>query len=262
MTEQNIGFLKHAQKYEKSMKDIGEQTLCAVDAQYGTGFPEYRNGREPLVYHNGYHARVVGKGALHLASELGLDSTLQRLAETAGYAHDILQGKSHEKRSAEWVEKQFRTHGLPKAYAHMAGLAIRGTEPIFVNGMVAGQVATRQSYHSVQAENLALAVASADLGSLYTPSGPLEAHDLYREIHRHARPPMDEDFVDFQRRQVQMLNNYQYPLAVANQVLATHRPQVQAYSEQLLDQLEKGNIEDWQQLRARDEAFYRKHHRH
>lgn len=257
MSEFQFGFLESAQK--TALGEIEEQTLRAVDAQYSTGYPEYQGCREPWLYHNGYHARSVGRGALRIACAIGLSTDVARIGEIAGYAHDIYQGKGHESQSAEWLEDQLRQKGLSKPVAHMAGLAVRGTQPLFADGVIVGQVATRQGYPSHEAEQIGLAVASADLGTLYAPEGPLLARDLYREIYGEQNPAIDAKLLAFQEGQMKLLDNYSYPLPQAERLLATHRPQVMRYSQQVLDQLERGDIESWEQLRAQDKAFYHQH---
>lgn len=257
MSEFQFGFLESAQK--TALGEIEEQALRAVDARYGTGYPEYQGCGEPWLYHNGHHARSVGRGALRVARAVGSSPDVARIGEIAGYAHDIYQGKGHESQSAEWLEGQLRRKGLSKSVAHMAGLAIRGTQPLFANGVIVGQMATRQQYPSHEAEQVGLAVASADLGTLYAPEGPLLSHDIYREIHGEQDPAIDARLLAFQEGQMKLLDNYSYPLPQAEQLLATHRPEVMRYSRQVLDQLERGDIESWQQLRTQDEAFYRQH---
>lgn len=259
MSEFSFGSLKDTQK--TALGEIEKQTLSTVDARYSTGYPGYCGGArgEAWLYHNGYHARSVGRGALRVARAVGLSPDSARIGEIAGYAHDIYQGKGHEGQSAEWLEDQLRGNGLSKPVARMAGLAIRGTEPLFAGGSIVGQMATRQQYPSYEAERIALAVASADLGTLYAPQGPMLAHDLYREIHSEQNPAIDARLLAFQEGQMKLLDGYSYPLPQAERLFATHRPQVMRYSEQVLSQLGRGDIENWQQLRTQDEAFYRQY---
>jgi hypothetical protein len=258
VSELNFGFINDTQK--TALEEIESHTLYTVDGKYSTGYPNYQGcSGEAWLYHNGYHARSVGKGALEVLRALGASPDTARIGELAGYAHDIYQGNGHEGQSAEWLEAQLRQKGLPKPVAQMAGLAIRGTKPLFADGVIVGQMATRQRYPSHEAKQVGLAVASADLGTLYAPEGPMLAHDLYREIHSDVDPAIDESLLTFQKQQMELLAGYLYPLPQAEKVFATHRPQVMQYSEYVLDQLERGDIENWQQLRRQDEAFYRKH---
>jgi hypothetical protein len=255
VSEFQFGFINDTQK--TALGEIEKQTLRIVDERYSTGYPEYRSCSEAWLYHNGYHARSVGKGALRVLRALDASPATARIGELAGYAHDIYQGKGHEDQSAEWLEAQLRHKGLPKSVAQMAGLAIRGTEPLFAGGVIVGQMATRQQYPSHEAEQVGLAVASADLGTLYAPEGPMLSHDIYREMHGEVDPAIDEKLFTFQKGQMKLLDSYSYPLPQAETIFATHRPQVMQYSEHVLGQLERGDIESWQQLRAQDEAFYR-----
>lgn len=258
MSEFQFGSFQDTQK--TALEEIENDTLDTVDRKYSTGYPQYRGcSGEGLLYHNGRHARSVGHGALRVAMAIDVSPEAAKIGEVAGYAHDIYQGKGHEMRSRRWLEDQFRKKGLPQPLAQMAGLAITGTEPIFSGGVISGQMATKQRYASREAKQVALAVASADLGSLYMPEGPLLAHDLYREIHAEQDPAIDDRLLEFQQTQVKMLESYSYPLAQATKVLATHKSQVMKYSHKLLRQLERGDIDTWQQLRAQDEAFYRQY---
>lgn len=257
MSEHKFGLLKATQK--TALEQIEHQTLREVDKKYTTGYPDYRGCGEGLLYHNGYHARSVGRGALRMAQILELAPDIARVGEIAGYAHDFYQGRGHEQRSADWLEKQLRDEKLPAPMAQMASLAIKGTEPIFADGIIVGQAATRQHYPSREAEQIALSVASADLSVLCRPVGPLMAHDLYRELRQETNPAIDEKLSAFQQKQMLMLDSYAYPLPQAERMFATHRPQVTAYHEKVLEQLDRGEIEDWAQLRAQDEAFLVKH---
>ena len=258
MSEHNFGLLNDTQK--TALGEIEKQTLSTVDARYSTGYPEYRGAcGEVWLYHNGHHARSVGKGALRVARAVGVAPEAARISELAGYAHDIYQGRGHEQRSAAWLEEQLREKGLPKPVAQMASLAIKGTEPIFSSGIITGQMATWQQYPSREAEQVACAVAAADLGTLYQPEGPLMAHDIYRELQHDPAPAIDDKLLHFQRQQLRTLETYRYPTVKAERVLATHRPQVMTYHEKLLGQLERGDVENWQQLRTQDEVFLTQH---
>jgi hypothetical protein len=143
----------------------------------------------------------------------------------------------------------------------MGAFAIRGTEPLFKGNQLVGQMATRMNYPDRTTELVTKSVASGDLGELYTPQGPYLGHQLFREIQGMPteRQLPFEKMAAFQRNQVGLLEQYQYPLKQAERLLATHRPQVTDYSHNLLEQLEAGTIETWDELIDRDKAFIRQH---
>lgn len=252
-------------KNTEIVRRVGEHALEISEAHYCSGFPEFRGGSvKKLAYHNARHNRSVGDGAFLLGEQLGLSPSERELARTAGYAHDLVQLKGRgndERESAEWVEKQLRDGGIEPAAAKLAGLAILGTLPIFenndYNGRVIGQTANSMEFASKRDELFVKSVAAADLGELYTPMGPLNGHLLYAQRHNAApgaAPDMAE-LVAFQENQAKFLNHYQYPLAEANEVLATHRPQVIRYAEHVLERLKDGTITTWDEVMALDKAF-------
>jgi hypothetical protein len=126
---------------------------------------------------------------------------------------------------------------------------------VIEDGVLVGQIATQQDYPSLEAEKVTKSLASADLGVLWTPIGPLQMHNLYREIHGTATPTLNSTFVQYLELQLQMLHTYQYPLAAADPLLATHRQQVMSYHERVLTQLRRGDIETWDKLYSQDILF-------
>lgn len=256
-------FEHNPQKQRIAAERVGQQALRLIDRQYGCGYPLWRPGSKELSYHNGHHARAVGSGALKVSTRLGLPPTERTISKTAGYAHDLVQLKGRgrdEEESAEWYESELEKTGLfPPALRSVGALAIRGTEPLFSNGRITGQMVSRLTYPTKEAELVAKSVACGDFGELYTPAGPYLGHQLFREIHgmpseRHL--PFDK-IIGFQRHQIGLLESYTYPLREADSLLATHRPQVIKYSHSILRGLERGEIESWGDLIERDEQFIR-----
>ena len=241
---------------------VGEEALDVVDKTYGDGYPKYRRrGSHELSYHNGHHAREVGNTAFKLCTLSGLDLLERETGRTAGFAHDIVQLKGRgtdERESAEWVERQLsRGDTVAPALRSMAALAIVGTEPLFEGGKLVGQKATTMRYPSKDAETMAKSVASADLGELYTPQGPLLAHQLFREINGMARPQnlSMEKLAAFQKNQVELLERYRFPLPKAERKLTKHKPQVIAYSTDLMRKIEAGEVDSWEGVIELDQAF-------
>lgn len=254
----------HFSEREQSaqLERAGEKALDTVDREYGEGYPRYRrHGRHELAYHNGHHAREVGNTAFKLCTLLDMDRLVSETARSAGYAHDIVQLKGRgtdERESAEWIERELAQRDIVHpALRTMGGLAILGTEPLFSGNKLVGQKATQLRYPSREAEQMGKSVASADLGELYQPQGPFLAHQLFREINGMARPEhLDMDkLTSFQRNQVELLERYHYPLRKAEQTLTRGKSRVIAYSKEVLDDLEAGNFDSWNEVIERDRAF-------
>jgi hypothetical protein len=247
------------------LAEIENEALSTVDQTYGSGYPLWKPGSHELAFHNGHHARTVGEGALKLCSHFDLPSLEQAIAKTAGNAHDIVQRKGRgidEAESATWIENRLQNSNLfPPHMQKMATLAIIGTEPFFENGLIVSQKASQLVYPDKASEIVAKSVASADLGELYSPEGPYLSHQLFREIHgmKPGNQIEHEKLIQWQSGNVQMAEQYTYPLEQANAVLATHRDEVIDFHRELLDGLQSGTIEGWQDLLQRDKAFIRQH---
>lgn len=251
-----------SEEEQDELATISRSTLEIVDHTYGSGYPEWQQGTNELAYHNGHHARAVGEGAVRLCVNLDLSAAEQSIARISGHAHDFvqLQGSGiNEAKSVAWLDTRLQEATFPPKFRNMARLAILGTEPLFEDGKIVNQKANLQEYPDKATELVAKSVASADLGELYTPEGPYMGHQLFREIKGAPdRIPMD-DLIEFQRRQLELLEAYRYPLQEANTVLATHKSEVINYSHEVLDELEKGEIESWDKLIARDQRFIERH---
>jgi hypothetical protein len=248
------------------LNTVADTALSQVEASYGSGYPHFTSGEQGgLAYHNRHHSAAVQQGSEAMADALGLSLAERALASTAAAAHDIVQLKSRgimEQESADWLVEQLRRNRLFSESAVRAGaLAILGTEPIFEGNAIVGQVAGTQAYPSKSAEQIAMSVACADLGELYAPTGPLAGHLLYKEI-KGVAPGDDislEGLVGFQRGQVALTESYQFPHPTGQTVFGGLKSEVVAYSAHVLDQLERGQLEHWDQLIAQDEAFMRMH---
>lgn len=244
--------------------DLGGQALRTMDARYGTGFPHYEGGAEAnLGYHNGYHARTVAEDGIAVGQALGFSAAELIVTDLSGKAHDIVQLKPRgvmEAESAEWLTDKMRQTGLPAIMAEAGSLAILGTEPVFEDGKLVGQVAARQEYPSKSAERVGLAVGCGDFGRMLSPIGPLLSHRLYQQIQGCAPdqvPQIGESFVRFLTAQTELRENYRFPLPAAEQILGKNRGQVIAYGEEIFRQAQRGDLESWKQLQAQDLAFMR-----
>ena len=108
---------------------------------------------------------------------------------------------------------------------------------------------------------MAKSVASADLGELYTPQGPLLGHQLLREINNMANPRSLslEKLAAFQKNQVELLERYRFPLPQAERTLTRHKPQVIAHSIDIMNKIETGEVESWEAIIEFDQAFARQY---
>ncbi len=242
---------------------IATDALNIVEDQYGSGYPFYNGGENGgLAYHNRHHSEFVQEGTGRMCDALGLSPTERAIGCVAAAAHDIVQLKARgvmERESANWLEREMRRRELPGDAVRIGSLAIVGTEPLFDGSRLSGQVATELQYPSKSAELVAKSVACADLGELYAPAGPLLGHELYKEINGVA-PGQEPDMAKltgFQRGQVALTDSYRYPLTEGEEVFGKLRGKVVAYSAEILDELERGNISSWSELIARDQAFMR-----
>lgn len=253
MAEQEFGVLNDTQK--RSLRHLELEAQAKLNKEYGTGYPRYEGGNGLWFYHNGNHGSYVGNGTERGCEAAGLSPDIRMVGRYGGLEHDEIQGPGHEARSAALVEETLRREGMPKWAAEMASLAIAGTEVVIEHGVITAQKASQQEYPSPEAEKMALAMADADMGVLYSPWGPLYMHDYYRETVGEAEPEMGEHFYGFKTGQIRMLDKYKYPSPHGEKIFATHRTDVMTYHLKLQGRVQSGEISTWTQLRASDLVF-------
>lgn len=248
-----------------ALDQIGTEALSIVGARYGSGYPHYHGGESGgLSYHNRHHSWAVQQGVEVMGVAIGLSRTELAIGRAAAAAHDIVQLKDRgimEQESADWFKQEMQAKDVPSEVRSIGVLAILGTEPILKSGLLVGQVAERLDYPSQSAELVAKSVACADLGEIHSAHGPLLGHELFKEINNVApsQEPSMGKLIAFQRGQLWLAENYQYPLAAGERVFGVLRSEAVAYSAKILDELEHGRIESWQELIARDQVFLRSH---
>lgn len=234
------------------------KSLDIVEQRYGSGYPYFRGGEQPLCYHNRWHSEAVSKGADQMGEALGLSPSLRAIGRLAGSAHDIVQLKPRgvmEEESAEWLGREmFKTF---RAYPiEIAMLAIRGTEPIFEGGNLRQKV-SELTFPTKDAELVAMSVACADLGELYSPLGPRMSHELYKEmndISPNQRPSV-RGLINFQKSQVNLVRNFQFPHPQGERVFGRLRNMTIEYHEDLLYHLQSGEINTWREVLEADDNF-------
>lgn len=249
----------------EEVRRVGSLALVVVEANYCSGYPNFSGGITPLGNHNAHHGFKVGEDTERLGAEMDFDPFDLALGRATGNAHDVnqLDGRGvDERKSAAWMAIQLRRRRIISAEAiRRSSSAIVSTQPLFdKDNILCDQMVNHMEFDSLRDEVFARAVASADMGELFTPLGPLLAHKLYGEINGAGAigtPPLDK-LAEFQGKQVILHNRYEYPLGqTAERVFATHKPQVIRYMEHVYAQLLRGDIETWEQLLAQDEAFRR-----
>lgn len=251
----------------QAIKRVGEQALAVVTADFGTGYPHYRGGkRGGLAYHNAYHTNYVIRGGERMAAAFGLGREDRVVIKGAAGAHDVIHGHGKargemERQSGVWFADRLQGSEAQRAAAVAGNLAILGTEPVFKDGRLVGQAVSRLNFPSKRAEKIAMSVACADLGELFDPYGPYQAHRLWQEIKGRAPKeelPMD-GIMGFQRNQVRLLNDYRFAHPTGEKVFGRLRGPAARHQEALLGQLEAGTITTGAELLAADLAFARKH---
>lgn len=251
----------------RAIEMIGNRALRVVASEFGSGYPFYRGGHNGgLAYHNAHHARQVKTGGAIMAEALGLSSSAAAVVRAAALAHDIVQLKPRgimERESAEWLKNEVaRRRILPAATGEIGALCILGTELIVEHGRVVGQMVSRLEYASKAAEAAAHSVAAGDFYHLYSPGALRMAHDIYLEMNDlppDSKPPLDEAFVRFQRYSAAFSDEFTFAHPAAKQLFGGLRANVVTRASWIADEVERGNIEDWDQLLAEDEAFRRAH---
>jgi len=247
----------------EELEEISNEALAIVEAEFGSGYP-FANAepKQGLPYHNRRHSVAVRDGAGRMAAALGLSQAGVAISRTSGSIHDLVQLKDRgvmERESAEWMAATLEARGIfPSWAAEVGSLACEGTEPILEDGVVVGQMVSHQEYPSKEAEEVAMSVASADLGELYAPHGPLTSRDYFLELTKTpagVTPPVDERLIGFQQKQVQLTQDFRYPHPMGEYLFGGLRGEVVNYNTQVLGQLQRGEIETWDDLLAQDYAF-------
>jgi len=252
---------KLAASQAQVLEEIGQKALAISKERYSSGFPDFRGGSiKKLGHNNARHNRRTGDDGARLARMMGLSAGMQELQRIAGYAHDFcqLKGRGHDEReSAEWLEKHLlQTHQFPEWVAKLAAKAILGTLPLFHNGQLVDQTANHMDFATRDEELFIKTLASADLSELYTPFGPYEAHMLYVQISgkEPGETPGMSELLEFQRKQIELLDSYKYPLPEARILFATHEAETRQYARFVYRQLERGEL-TWARLLSQDLAF-------
>jgi len=221
-----------------------------------------------LPFHNQRHPKYVAEDTDRMTSHLDLSLLTQETGHGAALIHDLVQLKPRgvmERESAEWFERRLLRR-FPRPAIVAGALAILGTEPTFdTNGKLVGQKATELEYPSYEAEQMALSVASADVGGeLFRPSGPYRGHMLYKElqaVYDPAKAPSLEGFTKYQLGQVELVSGYVFPHPEGEVVLGALRGVVLRYHEQLATALQAGTVDTWKQVLDYDLAFQQEHSR-
>lgn len=235
------------ESYPDYAVQVAEEALLMID------------GSPDLAYHNRQHTENVIEDFMVLADRFALTQDETRMGMAASAAHDVFQGSGDdESLSATWLRDKLRAHGVHQPLVELGMMAIKGTRPLFENGkMVGQQISNFEGFNSDRYMLPARLLACADLGRLYTPDGPLIAHQLLREINGNI--PGDqipfEDVLKFQMFQVDFLENFNYPDSDADKILTADKSRVLEYVVGLVDKIVSGEINNWDQLIEADVVF-------
>ncbi|RYF28658.1 MAG: hypothetical protein EOO17_04495 [Chloroflexi bacterium] len=174
--------------------------------------------------------------------------------------HESYEGSrgDMEALSAEWLSGRMTAEGFDADDIAACTAAILGTTPIVdCDGVMADQYVNQITYPSKRAQTIAQIVASADMGDLYQSYGPLLGRDIYKEElgSDDDNPQLDSAFMQSQHRQLQLLQNYRYPTAIAETVFGKDRQRIVGYQREISRMIADGQITTWQQLTDTDIAF-------
>jgi hypothetical protein len=241
---------------------VGE-ALQEVDHNYGDEMfePSHAVGKRYLAYHNLVHSREVFERSQIAGEALGLSPEDLAIAGIAASAHDVIQEGGRgtmERDSAEWLVSRMHRDGFSGNATAAARLAILGTEPLLdEDNMITGQKVTELEFSSKRAEDIAHAVAIADLGGLYQPRGPLDSLAYFQELQwqKGDYQLQLKDFEAYQAGQVALTETFRYSQPIGDFLFGEYRNQVIDYHKHLLIQAEVGNIASWHLLRDQAEQF-------
>lgn len=240
---------------QSATQEIGAQAIDTMALHYG-GLPFHHQG----------HALFVRKGTGLMTEAVGLSADARRVAEVAAAAHDIVRLKARgvmEAESAAWLDRKLHAYGFSERAIRAGRLAILGTEPVMQHGVPVGQMATSLEYHSKEEGEIALSVASADLGGeMFRPLGPYRGNQLYKELQGvygpDKEPPFD-GFLAFVEGQVALKQAYRFPHPQGEAVLGALRGEVIDYHVWLAEALRAGDIASWNEVEHADLDFARRH---
>lgn len=68
-------------------------------------------------------------------------------------------------------------------------------------------------------------------------------------------PRLDADFLQSQGRQLQLLQNYRYPIAASEELFSKDRERIVEYQKEVSRMIRTGQITTWRQLLDTDIAF-------
>lgn len=252
--------MKRRPRILSKVEAFTEDTIAMVDWRYGSGFPNFTAGNKKTpAYHNGYHTRRVTTDVGKLARHFGFDAKLTAVVRSAGAIHDFIKeyGPGVDEENSSWLLREgLKYCGVDWKHIKIGCTAVKGTEPRLGEWSVLGQKAFEVDYESAEEKQASELLATADLGALYAPDGPLLGHMVLKEA---VEDPEWNMLRKFQVCQTSFLEDYKYPHVRAGKLLSTHRPEVIAHSVSLVDELEAGNIGSFEEVIARDLEFYNAH---
>ena len=258
-----IAFPDRYESYVDKAERLRWEAVMAVTNSYVDSYddthmiPDVRM----LAYHNAQHTLRVIRNSQRLAQAMECDQELTALAMLAAAAHDIVQEGARgemERASADWLSTRMTAEGFDPEDIAACTAAVLGTTPLLdQDGLMTGQQVNQMEFADPRPRIVAQIVASADMGDLYRPYGPLLGRDLYREEHGGLTddPQLDADFLESQDRQLQLLQNYRYPIAEAEELFGKDRHRLVEYQQQISRMIRTGQITSWRQLIDADMAF-------
>jgi hypothetical protein len=82
---------------------------------------------------------------------------------------------------------------------------------------------------------------------------------LFKELNQGANPEPLLNILDYQYSQIDFLEGYQYPLNGAERLLGGDRRRTINYAKRIIEDIEAGRLEDWQELLEKDLVYMKLH---
>jgi hypothetical protein len=237
---------------------IGLRATDQVYEKYGAGGMWLGPIAMPKPYHGLLHTNNTVEDWDRLATADGMTPAERRLGHAMAAAHDVIQeGERGEREhaSAIWLVNQLVHEGFAEPVTTLSLSGVKRTEPIMdADGTFTGrQKAHTMDYHSDLEAKLSTGLATADMGRLHASSSQLGACLLHEEVSGRDLASM----VRFQRGQVKLVEEYEYPHPRGDQVFGRQRDFIAKHARLTLRRLEAEDFKSWNELVIDAERFAR-----
>ena len=234
---------------DKALGLISLRAKQTVLDNYGYGLPRHEPIAGVLPYHGLKHTNNTAEDWNRLAEAANMTPAERRLGQTMAAAHDVKQNGERgeiERASAQWLVDQLEEAQFGEPETTVARVGLEVTEPIMAaDGNFTGiQKAHTFEYAFPVLAKIATGLSTADMGRLHAPSSQVGACLLHEEVRGRDLSSM----TTFQEKQVALIETYQYPHPLGEQVFGNLRGFVAQNAQQVYRRLEAGAYDDWNHL--------------